>query len=361
MAYVTFDEMQHLLIEHIQLGGKPLDYPEACALALEQGIVHSETPQWPEHVVRSIPSRMEFLQYLHRMPLSIYGAPPVWPYQTIQEEGIRAFQHLYNPESEDHIFPRFVLYYAFQGPFRLQFERKRYDMQIGDVVIVAPGCRVIAYMPPESIVLGLNVDPKVFESVFYSAINNGNLVSRFLHSVLYSSDHVNFLIFHTGKDEAVQLFFQMIMMQNTSYDSFTQSTKEHILGMMLTHLVRYWSTHVTEYHSSQQASFSAIIAYIQSNWQQVTLRELAERFHYNTAYLSRLISSKTGKTFSMLIQELRMEEACHRLVNTDQKVTAIAYATGFHSTEHFSRSFRKIIGMSPEAYRRNHRMQNASC
>jgi AraC-like DNA-binding protein len=46
-----------------------------------------------------------------------------------------------------------------------------------------------------------------------------------------------------------------------------------------------------------------------------------------------------------------MEEAQRRLRSGRETITQIAFACGYESPAHFAASFRRVVGVSPSAYR----------
>lgn len=51
---------------------------------------------------------------------------------------------------------------------------------------------------------------------------------------------------------------------------------------------------------------------------------------------------------------VRVEAACRWLAESHDTIAAIAVACGFHDHAHFTRSFRRIVGLTPSAYRVAH-------
>ncbi|MBA3382582.1 MAG: helix-turn-helix domain-containing protein [Actinobacteria bacterium] len=47
----------------------------------------------------------------------------------------------------------------------------------------------------------------------------------------------------------------------------------------------------------------------------------------------------------------RIGEACRRLERTDEAVTSIGFRLGFSSSQYFATSFRRVMGLSPTAFR----------
>ena len=63
----------------------------------------------------------------------------------------------------------------------------------------------------------------------------------------------------------------------------------------------------------------------------------------------------TGQTFIQLLTTVRMENAEQLLRDTAIPVSDIAAAVGYESSEHFIRTFRKYVGMTPSGYRQKKR------
>jgi AraC-like DNA-binding protein len=56
----------------------------------------------------------------------------------------------------------------------------------------------------------------------------------------------------------------------------------------------------------------------------------------------------------MPMRNLRLEQACRMLVESDEQISSIADATGFRSVSSFSRTFAKRMGTSPRQWRSEH-------
>ncbi len=65
----------------------------------------------------------------------------------------------------------------------------------------------------------------------------------------------------------------------------------------------------------------------------------------------RKFKSLSGMTPSRFRALGRIEDACRRLIETDEKVAFIAAATGFANEYHFARRFKQLTGITPSEYR----------
>ncbi len=78
---------------------------------------------------------------------------------------------------------------------------------------------------------------------------------------------------------------------------------------------------------------------------------MAEHFHLSEPYLSKYIHEKSGKTFGDIVNNVKLKKAKTLLKNGTMTVENIAAAVGFPNVEHFSRVFKKKMGMTPIQYR----------
>jgi AraC-like DNA-binding protein len=84
-----------------------------------------------------------------------------------------------------------------------------------------------------------------------------------------------------------------------------------------------------------------------------SLAELAARVHLERTYLSRAFAAATGETVSEYLARLRVGYAAALLRTTDRSVAEVATTAGFRDLSHFGRTFKRLLGVSPRAYRRS--------
>src|SRR5690606_37017542 len=68
-------------------------------------------------------------------------------------------------------------------------------------------------------------------------------------------------------------------------------------------------------------------------------------------YFGDLIKKETGKSAHEIIQLKLINVAKERIFDTNKSVSEIAYELGFKYPQHFSRVFKKQVGVSPMEYR----------
>ena len=94
-----------------------------------------------------------------------------------------------------------------------------------------------------------------------------------------------------------------------------------------------------------------MLNYIQANYIDITLDDLAEKFYLSKPYLSKYIKEKSGMTFGELVKQIRMKKARALLKSSNMTVENIALTVGYQNVEHFNRLFKKAYDMTPMQFR----------
>ena len=94
-----------------------------------------------------------------------------------------------------------------------------------------------------------------------------------------------------------------------------------------------------------------IMNYVQANYIDITLDDLAEKFFLSKPYLSKYIKEKSGITFGDLVKKIRMKKAKALLKSSNMTVENIAMSVGYQNVEHFNRLFKKAYNMTPMQFR----------
>lgn len=93
-------------------------------------------------------------------------------------------------------------------------------------------------------------------------------------------------------------------------------------------------------------------AYIEEHYaQKLTLQEVADKCYVSQWHLSKLINKYTGNTFYELLNNVRIEKAKALLNDPKLKIGDIVDMVGYSDAAHFSRVFKRIVGVSANEYR----------
>ena len=99
----------------------------------------------------------------------------------------------------------------------------------------------------------------------------------------------------------------------------------------------------------------AVISYIQENCgKDITLEDMADYLKISRSYLCREFKKVVHMTPFEYLLEIRIDQGCKMLENTDLSIGEIAGKCGFNSFSYFTKIFGEKVGCSPKEYRRRH-------
>jgi len=97
-----------------------------------------------------------------------------------------------------------------------------------------------------------------------------------------------------------------------------------------------------------------VCLYIQNNFHtKISLKEVADLIYLTESNFCKFFKKATGKTYSDYLNELRINEACRLLVQTEKSINQISFECGFESLSYFNRVFLSKKEMTPSKYRKS--------
>lgn len=96
-----------------------------------------------------------------------------------------------------------------------------------------------------------------------------------------------------------------------------------------------------------------VYSYILKNLKRnPNLDTAAAKINMTKTSFCKFVKSKTKKTFSELVNDMRIAHAAKLLQNTDMTAPEVCYDSGFNDPSYFYRVFSKRTGLSPKEYRK---------
>jgi len=114
-------------------------------------------------------------------------------------------------------------------------------------------------------------------------------------------------------------------------------TRSHVNKDVLTRFEKV----VEEYFSSELPIESGL----------PSVKYCAEKLFLSPNYLGDLLKKETGKSAQEHIQLKLIDAAKEKIYDTSKSISDIAYELGFKYPQHFTRMFKKEVGMSPNEFR----------
>lgn len=98
------------------------------------------------------------------------------------------------------------------------------------------------------------------------------------------------------------------------------------------------------------------VNFIEQNFQNdISIEDVAAVCGINRSYLGRIFRTSTGRSPQEFLIHYRMTKAAELLKLTTLSIGDIGSAVGYENALHFSRAFKNVYGVSPRAWREQHR------
>lgn len=366
----NIDMIRTVLKEHYDRYLSPLPFPKALELALqEKGNVPCEVqiPPYSKFLTCD-----EFCSYVGKMPV-IYkkvsderkvqknvmeNLPKDFGKFYIEEDSmffpeadITIYTHLPFVDDGMHTHDHFELNYIYRGTGCFYFEQQKIMLKEGDFMIISPNSPHNVRGVDDDFIISIMVRKSTFKNVFWSLLSKDTVLSIFLRNSLDQNNKRNYMLFHTGVDIILCHHIQILMARSREKDIFVNHDMVCTLSQIFSTLLRKYSENISFYQvqdiSSGHFNMNLLTQYIRQHYDTVTLKEVAEKFHYSESFFSRLIKQKFGKSFSELVREIRLSHAKDLLLYSNYTLREICDIVGYHSVSAFSRSYKEKYGVAP--------------
>ena len=117
----------------------------------------------------------------------------------------------------------------------------------------------------------------------------------------------------------------------------------------------------TPKQAGDDAVVSAVVHFLKENIEhRLSLDEMAAFAGYSVSHFTSVFRKKTGSSPLNFFNRLKMERASQLLTGTDMRVNQVCFKVGIDDPYYFSRLFTRLMGCSPQAYRRQNENRKKS-
>ncbi|MBP1988850.1 helix-turn-helix domain-containing protein [Paenibacillus eucommiae] len=266
-----------------------------------------------------------------------------------------------------HYNPYYELIAVTEGPVYFQSENEKFVLHAGDTFLLKPWEQhkgwnsehmtgefywVQFAASPGLEVFDFAQEPESEPPLQYGPAVHGPAELR------TGQDHQDMLIVprHFRSSNRFQLLgmFEQLVQELTHSKGYYRYRLSLLLGSMLELLSSDSLGHVRQ-DTSLPASYviyRSIISMADNNYQRnLTTEEMEEALDRKYEYLCNVFKKYAGITIGTYIQQLRVQRAKYLLNSTDKSIQTIALEVGMEDPFHFSKLFKKKVGISPSEYR----------
>ena len=236
---------------------------------------------------------------------------------------------------------------------KLKYGRKDYDFQSGTVVSIAPGQTVTVNIAAEDVsldVIGIVFHPNlILRTTLAKSIKQFSFFSYSELESLHLSD----------KEREKFVFYYNVIKEELEQpeDAHTAAVVSTNIQLLLEHLQRFYDRQFMTRHRANVDVVRQFENNLKHYYSQKTVGSIpsvayfAEKANLSPNYFGDLIRKETGSTPRDFISLFIVNEAKRYLIETDKDISEIAYRLGFEYPAHFTRMFKRAVGMAPREYR----------
>lgn len=256
-----------------------------------------------------------------------------------------------------HYHDFFELMYMYKGSCKQVINDKALILNEGDICILGMrDSHSVIVENTDNILFNIMIKKSLFDKSFLSLISENDLLSSFFVTSLFNNNKLQHYLYFPYKDNnSIQYITQQLISEYVQKKVCYKKSIECYLALLFSELLREYQSTIDKenYNSMGNNNLSDILSYINTHKATATLVSVAEHFHYSPSYLSTLIKKHTNKSFSDILQQSKLEEACHYLTNTNLSIDEIVQVLGYYDKSYFYKIFKKKYSITPIQYKNN--------
>ncbi|MBS6196436.1 MAG: helix-turn-helix domain-containing protein [Clostridiales bacterium] len=205
----------------------------------------------------------------------------------------------------------------------------------------------------EDIAVNFIVLPEFFDQSLTMIGTESSLIRDFLIECLKNNQqNIGYLHFKVSDILPVQNLMENLIWMLLHHQPDSHHLDATTMGLVFLHLMHFTDKMDLGKDHLEQKLTLQVFRFIEENYREGELSDLAKQHHCNLYWLSRTIKSTTGKTYTELVQEKRLNQAAFLLTSTELSITDISLHVGYSNFSYFYRIFKKRYGSSPREFRR---------
>lgn len=106
-------------------------------------------------------------------------------------------------------------------------------------------------------------------------------------------------------------------------------------------------------------AISSVFEFTMQNFdREIRLEEVATIANMTPNAFCRFFRKRALKPYTQFLNEIRIGNACKILMDSNETISNAGYASGYNNLTHFHRQFKRVMGITPLAYKNKYRSEN---
>ncbi len=254
----------------------------------------------------------------------------------------------------------FFINYAYKNSYQALSEKFDNLITIGedDCYIGQPysGYALRAHTNAEVTIIGILIRKGSFFREYLSTVYTDSALFKFFlepEAKKFSDEfiHLDFSDDFTVREILELMVFEYAKSKPDSREDTQQESQQILKSLLQSLLLQIARKYRSQKPALKPATLSAqILAYIENHSDVITLQSAAKHFGYHPVYISALLHKETGRTFTQIVTQKRMERALLLMKNTDLTLEEISEMLGYSDHSNFFKAFKEYFGKTPREY-----------
>ncbi len=252
----------------------------------------------------------------------------------------------------EHTHDYIEMIYMCSGSTRHIINGTEITLNAGELLFLGQNTRQEIFpADKDDIAVNFIILPQFFEKTILMLGEEDTPLRKFIIDCLCSGEESGkYLHFKVSDVLPVQNLIENLLWTLIYGSQTKRQINQTTMGLLFLQLLSYTDRLVMD-NGSEEGAVIKIFRYIEENYRNGSLTELARLLNYDIYHLSGEIKKKTGRTFTQLIQDKRLSQSAFLLKNTNLKVSQVAAAVGYENISYFHRIFTKQFSVTPRVYR----------
>lgn len=274
------------------------------------------------------------------------------------DKNIYINKHLRFTPGDFHDHEFIEMCYVYHGQVSHIFRPKKGEqektevLKQGNLVIIPPGMQHKISIYDDSVMINIVVNKFTFEKTFLGDIPEDSLLYHFFSQILFSQETGTYVVFRGGNEEILRDKLLDLIVAYLSDDVYSSKICDHYLSIFFLQLLEQCEDITLSSHMGKEGELIArILLYIRNHYNEISLEDVSDEFHYSKTYLNRIFKNCMNITILKYIQETRLEQSTILLCNTRLSVEDIAMHVGYEDTSYYIELFKRKYHKTPLQYR----------
>lgn len=252
-----------------------------------------------------------------------------------------------------HIHNFIELNYIYSGSCTQLIDGKKVTLEQGQICLIDTSVpHSIEPTTENDIIINILVKKDYFIKQLSQDTYSSSIVFDFiLNALSETQNHNQYIVFGKNNPNEIHLVINQILAEHFEKKIGSAKIIGNLISILFSLLIRNFEYITNKQEKKSKKNIVDLLQYIDQNFLTITLTSLAKEFNYTASYISTLLKAETGKSFSQLVLEKKLEYAETLLQNTQKSIHECVSESGFTNGTYFYQHYKDFFGKLPSENR----------